>query len=98
MNPYAQYLPSLLLVLGGGLQWLRQYSKFHDVWVFLIAFAFANLGYWLCFDYTHHAAWQMEVLQWALAIGGYTGTVLGATFTAARIAPNTPLIPTTNSK
>lgn len=99
MNPYAQYLPPLLLVFGGLLQWIRQFGKVHDLWVYLIAFVLANLGYWACFDYSHHAAWQMELIQYGLAISGYTGTVIGGTFTLARMAAaGVSAVPVTNSK
>jgi hypothetical protein len=98
MNPYAQYLPLVLGALGFALQWVRQYRSIHDMWIGISAFALANAGYWLCYDYKHLPEFQMLLIAWLLAIGGHTLTVIGGTFTAARLAPNTNLIPSTSSK
>lgn len=93
VNQYAQYLPPLLVVLGGALQWLRQFPKLHDAWIVLFAFLLANGGYWLCYDYTVHHGWQLVTITWLLAIAGHTATVLGGTAVAARASYSTGMIP-----
>lgn len=95
-NQYAQYLGPILAVLGGLLQWVRANPKVHDSWIVVIAFVLANAGYWLCYDYAHVPGWQLAVIQWVLAISGYTLTVIGGTAVAARYSysPSNTIIPT----
>jgi len=96
MNPYAEFLPPVLGAFGFLLQWLRQFKAVHDTWVYVIAFALANAGYWLVT--IPDPDWRMTALKYLVVIGGYTSTVIGGTFTAARLAPSAGVIPTTNSK
>lgn len=99
MNPYSQYLPGVLGVFGFGLQWLRQNKSVHDTTVYLIAFIAAACGYVLCFNWAGKHDWQLEIIGLVLAIPALTLTVIGGTFTAARMAAGgIQAIPTTNSK
>ena len=95
----AQYLPPLLAVFGAALQWLRQFPKFHDWWVALIAFVAANAAYFLTLDYSHVPGFQLGAILYLLAIPAHTATVLGGTFIAARSAAGgVAIVPRTNSK
>lgn len=94
---YTQFIPAVLAVLGGSLQWMRQFKTVKDGWVYLAAFLLALGAYSVAHIYT--SDWRLEILSGVVTVAGYVSTVLGGTFTASGIAKSgLGLVPTTNSK
>jgi len=93
---YTTYVPAVLGVAGMALQWLRQFPKLHDWWIGLFAVLLAVGAHLVARPLT--ADWRMEVLSGIVIVAGYTSTVLGGTFVAARSAAGgLAVIPRTNS-
>lgn len=99
MNPYAQYLQVLLPVLGGGIQWLRQFSNVGERWTFLLAILGASAVYALCFQWTGVEDVQRALIEFLVWMASAVPAVLGGTFAASKAAQaGVAFIPTTNSK
>lgn len=94
---YAQFATPVLAALGGGLQWLRQFKGLHDIWIGAVAFGLACAAYGLTHPLSQDL--RLEIILAIVVIPGYTATVLGGTFAAARAAAGgLAAIPKTNSK
>lgn len=94
---YTQFVPPVLAVFGGSLQWVRQYKSISDVWVALVAVVLGAAAYGL--SHVFGSDWRLETLSGIIAVAGYTTNVLGGTFTASRLAAGgLSSIPMTNSK
>lgn len=99
MNPYAQYLQVLLPVVGGSLQWVRQFSGLGERWTFIGALVGATAVYALCFDWTSAADVQKSIIEFVVWMASAVPAVLGGTFAASKAASaGVSFIPTTNSK
>lgn len=96
MNDLSAYAPALLGVLGGALQWARQFNRFPDWATGSIAALLATGAY-----FTVHQLgpdWRYDVVVGVIGIAGYTTTVVGGTALAATASRVTDIVPRTNSK
>lgn len=94
---YAQFLPSVLFVLGSPVQYLRAYKGVPDFVTYIIAAVVAGGGYALCHSFT--ADIRLEIIQGLIWMPGGVGSMLGGTFAASGAAKaGLAVVPMTNSK
>src|SRR5690349_18330607 len=94
---YEQFLPPLLAVFGGALQWLRQHKTISDTVIGVIAVVAAIAAYMMV--HVLGSDWRMEVIQAVLIIPANAATVLGGTFMANSAANSGfAVVPKENSK
>lgn len=99
LNPYAQYLPVLLPIVGVALQWLRQFSGVGERWTFAAAILGASGVYALCLDWSAQQAVQQGIIDFLIWMASAVPSVLGGTFAASKAASaGLAVIPTTNSR
>lgn len=96
MTDLSQLAPALLAVLGGVLQWARQFRAFRDAWTALIAVLLAGAAYLLLHVFTE--GWRYELAVGAITVAGWTASVIGGTASAAAGSNVTKAIPRTDSK
>lgn len=105
---YGQYLGSVLLVFGGGLQWFRA-SGVRDAWCVVIGTVGALVGWALCVDWAKAAVDpRLFALQQILVFPGCLSAVFGGTFMVSKGAsaavkkfaldPAHPMVPVTNNQ
>lgn len=100
MNDYQALVGPVLVVFGGALQWLRQFSAVKDRWIMLIAVVLGSVAYALA----HHVGPDLryEALVAIPLVASYASTVLGGTAVAAVAgksdAPALKFVPEADSK
>lgn len=95
---YKELVGPVLVVLGIPLQWLRQFERFGDKWIVIIAAAMGAAAYVVAHPFGDD--WRYEILVAIPLIAGYASTVLGGTGISAAAAMSgiTNKIPKTDSK
>jgi hypothetical protein len=105
MDGYAQFLPQLLVVFGGALQWARADKRFDDRWYAAVAVGLAITAHLLVADYGTDI--RLFVLSTLAALPQSIIPVLGGTqmvSTLSNLAVRSgadsahPAVPVTNSK